>query len=133
GTVQYEWVPMVGSGIFQPFNGPSFPFQSFDGSLIINYDPDNILNDTAVGFVGDQISLGFGAGGGGGNGILSIGLSGHNLVLAGVGNFSQISVSLTGAPGPLTPGGLPETLDGFLGHLANVSGGSHSPAVGGYF
>ena len=38
------------------------------------------------------------------------------------GGGSTIAVTLTGDPGPLTPGGLPETLDGFLDQWAEVRG-----------
>jgi hypothetical protein len=102
------------------------PYESFDGSLIINNDPDNPLACTAAAFVGAPVNAGFGAGGGGGAGSLAITLSGDELLISGSTIVSTIRVGLTGDPGPLNSLGLPETLDGFLGQSASVSGGAGS-------
>jgi hypothetical protein len=124
GTVQYEWAPVAGGGMYQQSQGPgSGSFESYDGYLIINYDPDNPLACTAGAFVGAPIKEGFGAGGGGGAGTLAITLSGDELLLHGSNIASSISVALTSDPGPLNSLGLPETLGGFLGQSAHVSGG----------
>jgi hypothetical protein len=125
GPVQYEWVPIAGHGTYSATGiGPFVPYESFDGSLMITYDPDNSANDIFVGAIGPPVNMSFGASGAVSFSTIGVALTGDILTLSGSSPlaFSTIDVTLTGDPGPLTPGGLPETLDGFLGQLAQVSG-----------
>ena len=130
GPVQYQWAPMAGYGRYltYPF-GPSGGYVSFDGYLRITYDPDNLANDRVLAFVGDPINEFIAVGGDGVAGTLSIKLLGNELTFSGLNIAGSIGVTLTGDPGPLTPGGLPENLDGFLGQGAQVneSTAGHAP------
>src|SRR5262249_5830363 len=61
GPVEYKWGPMAGSGTWSANGiGPFVPYQSFDGYLIIDYDPNNSANDVVSAFIGDPVNLGFG-------------------------------------------------------------------------
>jgi hypothetical protein len=134
GPVRYEWTPMAGIGYYlKPPTDQMVPFQSWDGTLSITYDPDNSANDLISASIGDPVGMGFGAGGFGGS--FNVSLRGDYLFLSGTSGYglSTAYVSLTGDPGPLTADGLPETLDGFLGQEVQVGGGTGSNEGGGVF
>ena len=61
GAVQYEWTPIGGGGFYSTQTSGTIYYQSYDGYLLIDYDPDNIRKDSVTVFVGSPVNQSFGA------------------------------------------------------------------------
>lgn len=134
GAVQYTWGPLSGSGTYSSTGvGPFISYTTTSGYLDLTYDPNNILNDVILGYVGDPVDGTFGGPQPIDN--FSVTLSGDYLTFADTSGLADATfdVVLAGTPGPLAPDGLPESLAGFLAEPAGVYAAVGSTLGTGFF
>ena len=117
---------LEGTGVSgPPLGGGGAPFSSA-AELTIRYDPADSLNDRMdlsiddIGYLGLGYTIET-------HPFLTYLLAGPELIIGGSGPLGILNVVLDGAPGPLAPNGLPQSLDGFSKASGHATGGYHEP------
>jgi hypothetical protein len=123
GLVTYTWAPITGGGYFVTYpQNQVLRFSTSNGELTIGYDPDDLQAsyiDVSTGSpgYGEYAAYSF-----------TVSMTADYVNLTAYDPIGgRATASLIGNPGPLTPQGIPESLDSLLGDQAIVGafGGFH--------